>query len=98
MRDNHAEIAVELVTDGDELDAAQQQRERFDRNAAWLQGHVAEVYGRHRGQCICVAGGEVFVGHTAQEVVQAAAAAHPDDNGRFVQYIPKDKVPRVYAH
>jgi hypothetical protein len=27
-----------------------------------------------------------------------AKAAHPEDEGRFLRYIPREKVPRIYAH
>jgi hypothetical protein len=27
-----------------------------------------------------------------------ATAAHPEDDGRFVHYIPREKVARIYAH
>ena len=53
---------------------------------------------KHRGKCICVAGEELFVADTAAEALAQATAAHPDDKGRFVHYIPKEKVPRIYAH
>jgi hypothetical protein len=89
-------LVMEEMTDPDELAKAQGQRERFDRNAAWLQAHAAEVYTRYRGKCICVAGEELFVADTAEEVLAHAKAAHPDDDGRFVHYIPREKVARIY--
>jgi hypothetical protein len=89
---------LEEVTDPTELAAARAQRAQFDRNAAWLQAHASEVYCKYRGKCICVAGEELFVADTASEALAKATAAHPDDKGRFVHYIPKEKVPRVYAH
>ena len=98
MQNNGSEIQMKLVTDADELVTARSQRERFDRNVAWLQNNASQIYSQHRGKCICVAGGEVFVGATSEEAVAAATAAHPEDNGRFVQYVPKDRVPRIYAH
>ena len=74
------------------------QREQFDRNAAWVQAHASDIYSKHRGQCICIAGEELFVAATAKEALALATAAHPDDKGRFVHYIPKDKVARIYAY
>jgi hypothetical protein len=38
------EVIMEIVTDSAELAKARAQRERFDRNAAWLQAHAHEVY------------------------------------------------------
>jgi hypothetical protein len=97
MTDRQA-IVMEEVTDPIELAKARAQRERFDRNAAWLQAHAAEVYERHRGRCICVAGEELFVAHTPEEALALATAAHPDDDGSFVQYIPRERFARIYAN
>jgi len=97
MTDRQA-IVMEEVTDPVELAKARAQRERFDRNAAWLQAHPAEVYERHRGRCICVAGEELFVADTPDEALALATAAHPDDDGSFVQYIPRERFARIYAN
>jgi len=85
------------VRDPAALAQARAQRSRFDRNAAWLQAHAGEVYARHRGKCICLAGEEVFAADTPEEAVRLARAAHPQDDGWFVRYIPREKVARVYA-
>ena len=98
MADNRPPIVMEEVTDPVELAKARAQRERFDRNAAWLQAHASEVYPRYRGKCICIAGEELFVADTPEEVMALASAAHPEDDGSFVHYIPRDKVARIYAH
>jgi len=89
-------IIMEEVTDPVELATAQAQRARFDRNIAWLKLHAAEVYS-HRGKCICIAGDELFVADTPLAALALGAAAHPDDDGSFVQYIPLEKVFRIYA-
>src|SRR5882762_7695504 len=91
-------VLVEVVTDPAEIAQARAQWERFDRNTAWLQRHAHEVYTRHRGQHIGVAGEELFVAATVQEVLAQARAAHPDDDGLFVRYIPPEKTARIYAH
>jgi hypothetical protein len=98
MADNRRPLLMEEVTDPAELARARAQWERFDRNSAWLQAHASEVYTRHRGRCICVAGEELFVADTADEALALAAAAHPEDDGSFVRYIPKEKLPRVYRY
>jgi hypothetical protein len=79
------------------LARAQEQRKRFDRNTAWLQSHIGEVYSLHRGKCICIASEELFVADTPEAALAQAVAAHPEDDGRFVRYIPREKVPRIYA-
>jgi hypothetical protein len=89
---------MEEVTDPDELARARAQRERLDRNAAWLQAHASEVYSRNRGKHICIAGEALFVGDSTQEVLAQATAAHPEDDGRFVRYISREKVPRISAN
>jgi len=91
-------IIMEFVTDPEELARARKQREQFDRNAAWLQKHVPEIYGQHRGKLICISGEELFVGDTVQDVVARATAAHPEDEGWFTRYIPKERLYRVYAN
>ena len=91
-------VVMEEVTDPEELAKARAQDKRFERNSAWLQAHIPEVYSRYRGKCICIAGEELFVAETPQEVIALANAAHPEDNGKLLRYIPKEKVARVYAH
>jgi hypothetical protein len=91
-------VVMEEVTDPEELAKARAQDERFERNSAWLQAHISEIYSQHRGKCICIAGQELFVADTPQEVIGLASAAHPQDNGKLLRYIPREKVARVYAH
>jgi hypothetical protein len=90
-------IIMEEVTDPAELSEAQAQDERFDRNVSWLRNHASEVYSRHRGKFICIAGEELFVADTAEEVLSLAKQAHPQDNGRYLRYIPRAKVARIYS-
>jgi hypothetical protein len=90
-------IRMETVTDPLELSAARRQRAQFERNGNWLQTRVAEVYSKHRGQCICVAGQELFVAETAEQAIALATAHHPEDDGWFVRYIPKEKRARICA-
>ena len=91
-------VIMEEITDPKELAKAHAQRNRFDQNSAWLQAHITEVYSRYRGKCICVAGGEIFVADSPEEALALATAAHPEDDGRFLRYIPQEKVARIYAH
>jgi hypothetical protein len=90
-------IVMEEVKDPAELAAARSQRERFDRNSAWLQANLAEIYSKYRGKFICIAGEELFVGDSATEAIRLARATHPDDDGFFTRYIPKERLPRIYA-
>jgi hypothetical protein len=91
-------IQMEIVTDPDELEKADRQREQFERNWRWFEANCLDIYERYRGRCLCIAGEEVFAGDSASDVLSQAAAAHPDDQGRFLYYVPLEKVPRIYAH
>jgi hypothetical protein len=98
MVDKQTPIVIEEITDAEELAKARAQRERFDRNATWLQAHASEVYTRYRGKCICIAGEELFAADTPEEAWALATAAHPEDDGRFLRYIPREKRARIYAN
>jgi hypothetical protein len=91
-------IALESVTDPQELAALREERAQWERNLAWFREHAAEIYRGHRAKCICVAGQELFVADTSPEAVALAKQAHPDDRGWFVRYIPRENLPRIYAH
>jgi hypothetical protein len=89
-------VVMEEVTDPVQIAQARAQRERFDRNWAWLQAHTSEAYA-YLGKCICIAGEELFVSDTTGEVLSLAAAAHPEDDGRFTMYVPRERMARIYA-
>ncbi|MEK6302141.1 MAG: hypothetical protein AABO41_15635 [Acidobacteriota bacterium] len=98
MTNHQSTIVMEEVTDPEELARARVQDERFDLNSAWLQSHIPEVYSRYRGKCVVIAGQELFAADTPEEAWALAAAAHPEDDGSFIRYIPREKVARIYAH
>lgn len=98
MIENHSTIVMEEVTDPEELAKARAQRERFDRNFGWFQAHATEIFSRYRGKCIVIAGEELFASDTPAEAWALAEREHPEDNGSFIHYIPKEKVARIYAH
>jgi len=97
-RNQQPAITMEVVTDPEELAQARVQDERYDRNWSWFSAHAAEFYSRYRGKCLCIAGQELFVGDSIQEVLDLAQSAHPEDNGRFTRLIPLEKAFRIYAH
>jgi len=90
-------VEMELVTDPRQLAQAWEQDEQFARNLAWLRCHASEVYSQHRGKCTCISSEQLFVADSAREAVALAKAAHPQDQGRFVRYIPRENVPRIDA-
>jgi hypothetical protein len=91
-------LMMEGLTDPEFLAAALKRRERFDRNAAWLEAHGDEVFAKYRGTCICVSEGEVFASDSPLGALARAEAAHPEDDGRFLYQVPSEKAVRVYAH
>jgi hypothetical protein len=91
-------IEVSLETDPVEMEKARVRREQFDLNSEWLQRHIKDVYkSENRGKIVCIAGQEAFIGNTVREAVSLAKAVHPDDQGYFTRYIPRQKVTRIYA-
>ena len=81
-------IVMEEVSDPVEVLKARNRRAKFDRNFAWFSIHAPEVYERHRGRFICIAGEEVFAADTPEVAIALATAVHPEDEGKFVQHIP----------
>ncbi len=90
-------IVMSEVTGPVEVEKLRAWRERADRNYAWLAAHVPEIYAKHRGKCICVAGQELFVADTPQEVLALARAAHPEDDAAILRYIYQEKLERIYV-
>ena len=97
MSDKQSFRVMEEVSDPAELAQAQAQDERFDRNWAWFQQYASELYASNRGKCLCIAGQEPFVSDTAEVALKLATAAHPEDDGRFTIYIPRERMDRIYA-
>jgi hypothetical protein len=89
---------MEHVTDPLELAQGRERDERFRRNLAWFEAHAPEIYTSCRGKCVCIAGEQLFVADTPKEVLALAVAAHPEDDGRFTLYIPRERMARIYAH
>jgi hypothetical protein len=98
IRVKQVPIVMEKVTDAAEIAKAQAQDERFERNWAWFEAHAAEIYAQHRGKCLCIAGQELFAADTPEQALALARATHPEDDGRFTRYIPRERTYRIYAH
>jgi hypothetical protein len=97
MNESLPRITMEEVTDPVELAKFGARQAQFDLNWAWFEQHAQEIYRAHRGKCLCIAGAELFVGDTPEEVIALATAAHPEDEGRFTRYIPKERLAHVYV-
>jgi len=91
-------MMIEETTSAEEIARSQAQAERFERNADWLEAHGDEIFAQHPGKYVCVAGQEPFVAVTASEAIALAKAAHPEDNGRFLYRVPKEKKLWIYAN
>lgn len=90
-------IVMEIETDPTDCAEASRRKELFEKNWDWLEANASEVYS-HRGKFICIAGRELFVGDSVDEVLEAAQSAHPEDDGRFTRYIPVQRGQRLHAH
>ena|SRR5436190_18549303 len=88
-------IVMTMVTDPEEIARMNAQWEQADKNAAWLEQHVEEIYAQNRGKYLCVSGQEAFIADTPQEAVGAARAKHPDDRGYLLRFIPLEKRVRI---
>ena len=95
---NEPRIIIEDVTDPAEVARFQAQDEQARRNGAWLQAHWADVLPQARGKFLAVAGQEAHIANTPEEAWAWAATVHPEDQGAFVQYVPKEGGPRIYGH
>jgi hypothetical protein len=89
-------LRIEYETDPAKNAEARVQMEQFRSNLKWMESHAAEVF-RHRGKIICIAGQELFVADTVEDVLARAKAANPNDGGMFTQIIPKERGARICA-
>jgi hypothetical protein len=96
MNEKPIQMVIEAETDPVELARAKARAEHFERNWSWMEAHASEVYS-HRGKVIAIAGEELFVADTVEAVIAKAKAAHPEDDGQFTRYIPKERTARIYA-
>jgi hypothetical protein len=90
-------IHIEELTDPDEIARARARRARFDRNWEWFKARAQQIYDAHRGKHVYVAGQEAFAADTPAEARALALAAHPDDEGRFSLFIPRERMARIYV-
>jgi hypothetical protein len=88
---------IEISGDSGELAESMMQDQRYFRNRDWLEAHASEVFS-HRGKCICIAGQQLFVADTPSEAWALASAAHPEDNGKFLRYVPVERGARIFAN
>jgi hypothetical protein len=89
---------IEEVTDSEHTARIRAQLERFSRNSDWLAANWADVLPQARGRHIAVACQQAFIADTPEQALALAKAAHPDDDGLLLRYVPAQLGPRIYAH
>ena len=90
----HVEYDVELT----DPDRSRAQMEQFKLNGKWLESHWADLLPQARGKYVVVAGREAFLTETAEDAWAWARATHPEDEGPMVQFVLKQKGPRIHGH
>jgi uncharacterized protein YbdZ (MbtH family) len=86
-------VTVELATDPAEMERTQAYERarasdrRLKPNLDYLNARWDELRPRECGRYVAVAGQELFVADTYQEALDMARAAHPDDDGYWVQCV-----------
>jgi hypothetical protein len=90
------QYVLEEVTDLEDVARFRAQDKRHKRNLEWLAAHWADLLPDARGKFVAVAGEEAFVADTPAAAWAWAQAAHPEDDGAFCQFVPKEGCPRIY--
>ena len=66
--------------------------EKAQRNRDWLDAHLGELLPRAYDKLVAVAGQEALIAETEAEAKAWARAAHPEDDGLVIRYIPPEHV------
>src|SRR5437870_10934332 len=74
-------LAIEEVTNPEELARSLRQHERHCQNSDWLESHWSNLMPQARGKFVAVAGQEGFIADTSAEAWIWTQATHPDDDG-----------------
>jgi hypothetical protein len=91
---DEVEYSGTLAQNPAELARLAAEHEEFCRNQAWLEQHQEEVEGQALGQFLVVAGLQAFIAEKVQDAVAKARAAHPNETGMLIKYVPPRKPPR----
>lgn len=91
-------MTLEEVTDPEEIARHRRVAEAGARNSDWLQAHWGDLLPDARGRFLAVAGQQAFIADSPEEAINLAAAAHPDDPGRLIQYVFPERGWRIYAN
>jgi hypothetical protein len=93
-----SDFVIEAVDDPTGAGPIRDQIERGRRNMEWLSNHWEDVLPRARGRFLAVAGQEAHMADSPDAAWAWAQAAHPEDDGALVQFVPARQGPRIYAH
>jgi hypothetical protein len=90
-------VTLEEVTDPAEIARMRVEHARFRRDIDWLKAHWPDLLPRAYGKFLAVSGQQAFMADTAEEARALARAAHPENQGPWVQYVRPPGGPRIYA-
>ncbi len=93
MNENPVTLEFDEAPAVNALDLAHERR--LKKNLDWLNARWDDLLPRTRGKLVAVAGQEIFIADTYQEVMDMARAAHPDEDGALSQYLPLARGPRI---
>src|SRR5262245_43126992 len=91
-------FTIEEVNDPEAIAEFYRREAQAKRNNDWLSTHWGDVLPQALGKFLAVAGQEAFVADTPAEAWAMAKAAHPDDEGAFMQYVIPTRGPRIYGN
>jgi hypothetical protein len=81
-------LVIDTVTDPAEAARFAELMAAARVNQDWLDGHWDDLLPQARGKYLAVAGRQAFLADTPEEVRAHARAAHPDDKGLIVRFVP----------
>ncbi len=84
-------------TDPVDCESFNRQHDQAVCNSLWLSSHWPDLLPAALGKFVAVAGQEAFIADTSEEARARAEAAHPDDKGLIVQYVPPEKGPAMFG-
>ena len=89
-------VTIYKLPDPQEIAEMAELKRKGDINHAAFEKLIPEIDKNCRDKFDCVAGGQLFVADSSEEVLAMSTAAFPDDNAFVFHYIPKYKLPRIY--
>jgi hypothetical protein len=89
---NENPVTIENRDDPARMARIQARRKRAQRNRDWLDAHLNELLPQAYGKLVAVAGQEAFIAESEEEARAWARAAHREDDGLVIRYIPPEHV------